>query len=190
MCLLSGVDFSCSENELIILKGRNGIGKTTLLTILSALQAPASGELTFLGKNITEHRRIYWNNLHYISHNPGLELFYTVKQQLQYWGGIYRTEALVEAALQYMQLSPFRDYRVHYLSEGWKKRLAYARLLVAPKNVWILDEPFAYLDEEGRELVLSLIATRCDQKGAVIISNNQDADLPFGREIDLSQYEA
>lgn len=188
--LFRGVGFTLTKGSLLVIRGRNGCGKTTILQALAGFYRPSAGDITFKGKplNVRENLREFWQNVHFIQHYHGLHPEYTVVEQLRFWGRLYDTSMLLGATISFMNFSPLLDVPVAFLSAGWRQRLSLARLVLSPRKVWLLDEPEAHLDDEGRERLHKLIATRCEQGGIVILSSHQKMHIGSGQELLLDTY--
>ena len=126
--LFERLGLAVRAGEAVALVGRNGAGKTTLLRVIAGLEIPEGGRVLFAG-------RTAWEEL----------LF-----QVRWTGG---TLASAEAACARLGLSRLRDLEVRKLSAGQRRRLALARLVAAPRSLWLLDEPLAPLDTEQRDLI-------------------------------------
>lgn len=107
-----------------------------------------------------------------IGHKSGVKGDATVFENLQFWANLYNTELLVEAAMAFYDLTKFSDVPASQLSAGWQRRVALARLIVAPCRLWLLDEPTNFLDEEAVILTANLIETRVQQGGIVVVASH------------------
>jgi heme exporter protein A len=160
--------FCLQENSLLLLKGPNGSGKTSLLEILSGELKPAEGQVLWEGKPIQPNNP----DMMVIRHNETTSTKTTVYDYLMAQAKLYDTRMLVPAALKFYDLLPFRDMPTVQLSMGWQRRLALAKLIVAPCKLWLLDEPTDFLDEDSVLLTASLIETRVRQGGIVIAASH------------------
>ncbi|NBO19381.1 MAG: cytochrome c biogenesis heme-transporting ATPase CcmA, partial [Proteobacteria bacterium] len=169
--LFSHLGFSLQPGSLLLLKGANGVGKTSLIKILTGLGAPSEGKVTWMGENIAgnfDFRR----DMKYIGHKSGVKADCTVEENIAYWARMYGTTELISAALQFYDLQKFRHAYAGQLSAGWQRRVALARLIVVPCRMWILDEPTNFLDEEAVMLTATLIETRVTQGGIVVVASH------------------
>lgn len=129
------------------LTGRNGAGKTSLLRAIAGLIAPDEGEIAFGGVEPAEAREA----MHLLGHLDGLKSSRTARDELSFWTGFSGGAAGdVEAAAARLELLPLLDLEVRRLSAGQRRRLALARLLAAPRPLWLLDEPLSPLDAQWR----------------------------------------
>ncbi len=155
--LFAGVGVTLLEGGVLLVVGRNGCGKTTFLRCVAGLM-PAQG-------SIEKPDRLL-----YLGHADAVKPEATVLQNLLFWAELDGEAMLLPAAIQYFGLEPFLDMPCRLLSAGWKKRVALARLLTHPAALWIMDEPYAHLDEEGVALLGGLIQGRVRKGGAVIMA--------------------
>lgn len=163
--------FSLQDGALLLLKGPNGSGKTTLIKLLSGLLPPDEGQILWDGQPI-ENNAAFKRELMLIGHKSAVKLDSTVEENLLFWGKLYGTEMLVPAALKFYGLTRYKDVPARELSAGWQRRVALARLIVAPCRLWLLDEPTNFLDEEAVILTASLIESRVTQGGIVVVASH------------------
>jgi heme exporter protein A len=163
--------FCLQEGTLLLLKGPNGSGKTSLLKILCGLLQPESGRVLWHNEPVADNPA-FKRDLMTIGHKGAVKLDYTVEENLTFWGRLYNTELLVPAALAFYDLGRFADVQAGQLSAGWQRRVALARLIVAPCKVWLLDEPTNFLDDEAVLLTASLIESRVTQGGIVVVASH------------------
>lgn len=179
--LFQPVDFTIKSGQALIVRGANGIGKTTLLRIAAGLLKSASGTLS-----ITEKVASTAPLCHYLGHKNGLKLSKTVRQNLSFWaalgGGQTKSEIQTRTikAAEALNVSALLDLRAGVLSAGQKRRAAFARLLTAPRALWILDEPSAALDRASSDLAQQVCRAHILEGGAIIAATH----LPFFSESD------
>jgi heme exporter protein A len=169
--IFSGLGFCLQEETLLLLKGPNGAGKTSLIKILAGLMPAASGEILWQEQPIAQNNE-FKRDMMYIGHKSGVKLDCTVRENLEFWAHLYNTEMLVPAALKFFDLTAFADMHASQLSAGWQRRVALARLIVAPCRLWLLDEPTNFLDDDAVILTASLIESRVKQGGIVVIASH------------------
>ena len=173
--LIHNLNFELSAGETISLTGENGVGKTTLLRTLAGFQRPFAGRgyLVDNGSQI-ESEIASAKYVHFLGYHDALSPAQTVAQELafqaEYLGGDI-------ARIEKLNLSPLLDLETRYLSAGQKRRLSFARLLMAKRPLWLLDEPMAPLDIGHRALLASLMQDHL-AAGGLIIAAVHDA-LPF-----------
>lgn len=175
---LEGVGFALGPSEALILRGPNGIGKTTLLRTVAGLQPPVAGRIEAAPDSIA-----------YAAHADGLKPSLTVTENLTFWREVFGGPA-IGAALQAMDLSTLSTRPAAALSAGQKRRLGLARLLVTGRPVWVLDEPTVSLDAASVALFAATIRTHLGQGGAALIATHIDLGLPEARIMDLTPFRA
>jgi heme exporter protein A len=186
--IFSDISFSLLPGACLIVRGHNGSGKTSLLKVIATLINPSSGSITYSDINIEEVKDEYQYLLNYIGHDDTLSEELTVEENLKIWAHIYSTEIIISAALKHFELEDVIKVKVKKLSKGMKRKVLLCKLLLNHAQVWLLDEPFANLDEQGVERLNSLISTKCSQNGIVIISTNQDLRLKTLLTLNIEDY--
>lgn len=176
--VLEGLRFRLSPGRVLILRGANGIGKTTLLRTLAGLQAPLSGQILGEAESIT-----------YSGHADGLKATLTVTENLRFWAEVHGL-AHVGSALEAMNLTALRDRRAADLSAGQKRRLGLARLMVTGRKLWLMDEPTVSLDAASVALFGAMLRLHLAQGGAAIVATHIDLGLPEAEVLDLTPFKA
>ncbi|MGB3279164.1 MAG: heme ABC exporter ATP-binding protein CcmA [Pseudorhodobacter sp.] len=163
--VLEGVSFALAAGRGLVLRGPNGIGKTTLLRTVAGLQPAVAGSVSRAADAIA-----------YAAHADGLKATLTVAENLAFWAAIYGTAA-VDEALARMNLSELRDRQAANLSAGQKRRLGLARLLVTGRPIWVLDEPTVSLDTASVALFGDVVRGHLAAGGSVLIATHIDLGL-------------
>ncbi len=163
--------FCLQPESLLLLKGPNGSGKTSLIRILAGLMEASHGNILWDGHPISGNDA-FKRELMYIGHKSGVKPDCTVEENIAFWADLHDTRQLIPAALKFFDLTTFRDVPASQLSAGWQRRVALARLIVAPSKLWLLDEPTNFLDEDAVILTASLIETRVRQGGVVVVASH------------------
>lgn len=166
------LDFSIGRGETVLVEGDNGSGKTTLLRVLAGLLPPSAGDIRFEGAPATRDAcdgRLLW-----LGHRSGMNESLSARENLGFLAGLYGTRDGVSAtsAMQRVGIAGWIDEPLRTLSAGQKKRVALARLLLLPGDLWLLDEPYANLDRHGVELVNALVAGHCAHDGAALVTSH------------------
>ncbi|MGH8656355.1 MAG: cytochrome c biogenesis heme-transporting ATPase CcmA [Gammaproteobacteria bacterium] len=177
--LFSQLRFTLELGSALIVEGRNGSGKTSLLRIVCGLLRADHGEVRWRGELIREVREEYYKDLAYIGHLHGLKGELTPLENLRVAQALAATTPRTspEKALAHMELEPFSLLPCRDLSLGQRRRVALARLLMSPASLWILDEPLAGIDRLGVERVEALFRDHLDLGGALILSSHQPLSL-------------
>lgn len=184
--MLPAMSLSVAAGEILLVRGRNGSGKSSLLKTMAGLLKPASGEVCW-GEHALGRHPMYPAGLLYLGHRRGVDSSLSVQQNVAFWAKAYRQRELLDVALHYFDLEDIAQVPVHTLSAGWQQRVALARLIAQPGALWLLDEPTANLDEEGLALLHSLIQTRCEQGGIVVVASHMPLQGEKVRLLDLNQ---
>ncbi len=171
--LARDLSFRLNQGSGVLLRGSNGVGKSTLLLTLAGLLPPIAGTVRFHG-----HDPESGPALHYCGHRNGIRPRLSVEDTLRFWAAINGPCGLaIGDALERVGLAGTARLDASYLSAGQQRRLALARLLVSPRKLWLLDEPTAALDSQGHGLVASLLAEHLDAGGLAIIATHDDIGL-------------
>ena len=165
--LFAGLDFSLGAGQLLLLRGRNGAGKSSLLLALAGVLRPTAGRIDWHAEEPPK--------LHVLAHLPGVKSRLTLTENLDFWRAVNGPTGLAaDAALARVGLGGLGPLDAGYLSAGQTRRLALARLLVTDRQIWLLDEPLSALDAEGDALVAGLIADRLARGGGVVAATHDD----------------
>ncbi len=172
---LAGVDLDVEPGEIVLLQGPNGAGKTTLLRLCAGLLAPTSGTGRVLGLDLATDRRSVRRHVGMVGPGTGLYEDLTVRENVVFFARASgAAEAEVPAALDRLGLSGrVRDTPVGRLSTGQRRRAALASMVVRRPQLWLLDEPHAGLDQEGRDIVDALVAGASEAGATVLVASHE-----------------
>lgn len=168
--VFAGVSFALRPGALLLVTGPNGAGKSSLLRLLAGLLKPASGRLTLDGMAPASAPQA--GKLHFLGHGDAVKGALSVARNLAFWRAFLGGAGEVANALAAVGLGRLADAPAALLSAGQRRRLALARLLVAERPLWLLDEPAAALDAEGRETVAALLQAHCAKGGVAVVAGH------------------
>lgn len=184
------LDLSVSAGELVQVTGANGSGKTTLLRVLCGLLAPASGSLTWHGAPVRSGDPTFLGALCYVGHTNGIDPDLTVAESLrlamqlagQRDADSDSEPAGIRPALEALELGKLAATPVRKLSQGQRRRVALARLLIARRELWLLDEPIASLDDHAAGLFTAQLDAHLRAGGMAIMTTHQVLARPEGAD--------
>ena len=160
--IISDINFSLKNGEILKISGENGSVKTTLLRTISGLSSFESGEILINKKEIF-----------LLGHNAGIKQNLTVEEDLEFWSNFYQNKH-DDIILKKLNLKSKMHSQCRYLSQGQKQKLALTRLFCSNKSIWLLDEPFSFLDEESSIFLLNKIEKHRQNDGIAIIVSHQN----------------
>lgn len=187
--LFTGISFELQKHQLMRIEGLNGSGKTTLLRTLCGLFEPEEGEILWDGTSIKKQDDSYRKNLFYLGHQNAIKMDLSVLENLRFnckMAGESPSDEELLNALNTIGLFAYEDIPTRQLSQGQKRRVSLARLLVTDTSLWILDEPFVALDIAAVELLQKIIADHVDNRGMVILTTHQEVPLTSGKAISIN----
>jgi len=176
--LFSDLAFRVGPGEALLLEGRNGSGKTSLLRILCGIRLPDAGRINWCGEDINRLGADYYEHTAYVGHRDGIKLDLTPLENLAMARALGKPNATtLEAALEKVDLYGFEDVLARNLSAGQQRRLALARLLVTDTVLWILDEPFTSLDVHGIQVIEELLDNHTSRGGMLAVTSHHAVNL-------------
>jgi len=186
--LFEDISFTLGRGEALVITGPNGAGKSTLLRILAGLLAADSGEFSLhdddgAGLPVAEFA-------HYLGHRNAMKRELKVSENLGFWKSFQRSETgeglSIDAAIDAVGLAGVAHLPFGYLSAGQQRRIALARLLVAERPLWLLDEPTAALDKRSDQLFADLVGAHLAKGGLAIAATHQPLGLATVRSLEMS----
>jgi heme exporter protein A len=187
--LFTGLNFQLQGGELLRLRGSNGSGKTSLLRILCGLVEPANGEVLWKGENIRSQRDEFNAELLYLGHLNGIKSELTGFENLRVSNtlrGETPTDDQIYEALGQIGLAGREDLPTQVLSQGQKRRVALARLLLSDAALWVLDEPFVALDVDAVAQLGQLIEAHLQKGRMVVYTTHQEVVMRAGACLDVN----
>ena len=175
---LEGLDLDLPAGRALVLRGPNGIGKTTLLRTIAGLQPPVEGRVEVAPDAVA-----------YAAHADGLKTALTVTENLAFWRAVFGGPPL-HGALDAFDLVHLADRPAHALSAGQKRRLGLARLAVTGRPLWVLDEPTVSLDAASVALFAAAVRAHLAGGGSALIATHVDLGLTEAETLDLTPYRA
>jgi heme exporter protein A len=175
--VFSGLSFVVEAGQSLVVTGRNGAGKSTLLRALAGLLPFAAGELSLTpadDESIAER-------MHFVGHADALKGALTVVENLSFYAALLdsgRGGMAAEPALDAFGLGPIAHLPTAYLSAGQRRRAALARLLVARRPIWLLDEPLTALDAASQGVIAQIMRAHAADGGVIIAATHAALDLP------------
>jgi heme exporter protein A len=189
--VFSGLDFRVEEGGALVLLGPNGSGKSSLLRVMAGLLRPFSGRLEWDGAPLSDEPERHRSRVHYVGHLDAVKAVLTARENLAFWaalGGAPDPGAAALDALSRLGVPHIAEVPGRYLSAGQRRRLALARVLAAPRPLWLLDEPTVALDRAAIRLLEAEVARHRAAGGRVVVSTHAEFDLPGAREMRLDEF--
>ena len=179
--LVENLSFSLLNGQALVVTGANGAGKSTLLRGLAGFLPSFHGRALLNGAEGAQETIA--SHAHYVGHQEGSKPALSARENLTFWQAMLALPGMASpltplAALTRLDVPQVADLPVAYLSAGQKRRVGLARLLLAPRPVWILDEPLTALDVAGQTLLNGLMADHLKMGGMIIAATH----APLGIE--------
>ena len=182
-----GLDFSVEAGGMLLLTGRNGSGKTSLLRLMAGIVRPSEGALLYCGNDCREDPEAHRADIHYVAHYDASKPALTVRENFAFWVELYGGGD-VDAGLDAFGLTALSELPAQFLSAGQTRRLALARLAAIDAGLWLLDEPTVGLDSASLQSLRTLIASHRAGGGAVIASTHSDLHFADAVTLDVSAF--
>lgn len=186
--IFTNLGLSISLSSALIITGKNGCGKSSLLKIIAQISKPSAGEILWGSVNVEEFLSDFTGDLQYLGHKNFLKPQLTVLENLQFFARLADTENALMPAINFFELEEFLNRKVSTLSAGLQKRVQLAKLLACPSTIWILDEPSINLDKKWREKFHDLIAQRIKEDALIILASHDEIFFDLGIKLNLESY--
>jgi heme exporter protein A len=186
--LFSGLNLRISAGNCLHVRGENGVGKTSLLRLLTGLSKPESGEVRWGSQAIALDPIAYHRELLFLGHRDALKEDLTALENIQMYAALDDVALSQEqalAALWRFGLRGRENLPVNCLSVGQKRRVLMARMLTRQARLWILDEPFNALDTQAIQEMQNLIVEHLSVDGLVVLTSHQEVSIPNVQVLEL-----
>ena len=177
LAVLEGLSFGVPPGQALVVRGPNGIGKTTLLRTLAGLQPPVRGQITGNDETIA-----------YAGHADGIKPTLSVRENLTFWASVFGVRDIAPALSAY-DLTDLSERPAGTLSAGQKRRLGLSRLLVTGRPIWVLDEPTVSLDVSAVEMFAESVRRHLAGNGSAIIATHINLGLE-AELLDVARFRA
>jgi len=177
--IFKDVSFAVNSGEVLIIRGPNGKGKTTLLSNIIQLLDPLSGEVTYQGIKVDSY--IASQSFLYLGENHFAFDQLSLNQNIDYWLSIHNVtfdKKIRDKSIKYLFGELNLNKKFYQLSFGQKKKLQLLLLMLVNKPIWILDDPFNGLDNDTILKITKLLSKKVKSKGTIIIASHQNLDIP------------
>ena len=182
--LFKDLSLNLNKSQILILKGSNGVGKSSLLEAIVGMLELSAGEIKINGKSNLQSD----NRFTYIGHNNSLKEELTVIENLRLWiklnNQTFEDMEIIQK-LSFFKINHLFDHQINLLSAGQKKKVALSKLLFSNCKLWILDEPVNSLDKDSRNQFNLLIEQQKKRNGSILITTHLDLGLKSLIKIDL-----
>lgn len=179
--LFRDLSFSAAAGQAYAVEGPNGVGKTSLLRTIAGFLVPAAGRIVLTGPREISEPEDRGREIGWLGHHDGAKPQLTPTEVLQFFVQLYGSNADVAPALADAGLERCATLPCQYLSAGQKKRLALARLKLSGRALWLLDEPLAALDTDGKKFAAELIAAHCASGGIALAATHEPLGIACER---------
>ena len=189
--ILKDVSLALSPNRIINITGANGVGKTTLLKILTQVLIQEKGDIFWKGQNIKKNIFDYYKNVTFVMDKQTSNINLSVIENILFWKKLFSSiisKKEIDAILDLLSLSNYRNTLINYLSNGEIKKLELARLIIERKKLWILDEPYIGLDIKTIKLLNETFINHTESGGMIIFSSHYIPDISNLENLHLDNY--
>ena len=181
--VFADLNFSVSGGQALVVTGRNGAGKSSLLRMIAGLVHLAGGRLALEGG---EPDASIAEQAHYVGHHDAVKPSLTVGENLQFWARYLGSADLpIGPALAAVDLAPLANLPAAYLSAGQRRRLSIARLVAVPRPLWLLDEPTSALDVPSQNRLADLMRDHLAGGGMIVAAAHGPIGLERARELKM-----
>ena len=186
--IFKNVSMTLTSGKVVILKGKNGSGKTSFLKTILNLINPTAGSVYWKGKTLDKNLYDFYNNITYIADKTTSIKQLTVDQNINIWKKLFLSNIdldQIQKILFTLNLSIYENTKVSSLSLGEIKKLELIRLVIENKKFWILDEPLTNLDNDSIDVVEQTFMDHRNNGGSIIFSSHHNNQIGASEEIKL-----
>ena len=186
--IFEDISLSLTTGRMVVLKGKNGSGKTSLLKTILNILKPTSGSIYWKGKLLNKNLNDYYNNITYISDKTSSIRQLTVYENIKIWKKLFLSKVnydQINNILSILDLKNLLNSKVNVLSLGEIKKLELLRLIIENKKIWFLDEPFTNLDKNTTNVIEQTFTDHCNNNGSIVFSTHYDPKIKIDEEINL-----
>jgi len=180
--LFRDLGFALTGGEALAVTGSNGSGKTSLLRLIAGLLRPSEGRIELEGGPA---ERALGAAAHFVGHLDGVKAALTARENLEFMRALLGGQPGGSTALTTLGIEHLADLPAGMFSAGQKRRLALARLLIAPRPLWLLDEPLTSLDADGQAVFASLARAHLQRGGLIVAATHAPLGIDGARELKL-----
>ena len=175
--VFAGLSFALGPGDALVVRGPNGAGKSSLLRLIAGLAERVRGQILCDGAEVSRDWHAFRARLHHLGHLDAVKSALSVAENLSFWAALQGGRDRELVGLEQFGLLELSDLPARLLSAGQRRRLALARLLAAPRPLWLLDEPTTGLDAASVSVLAETIAQHRVGGGLVVVASHGDLAL-------------
>ena len=174
--IFQDISFTIFDSAIFIIKGKNGVGKSSLLKIIAKLEKQYEGSINFINRKpnlILDHTSM--NNINYYNSAVNdMKPNETLEDYILFWARLLSTENMVPGAINYLKLHDYLHIESKFLSNGIRQMARISRLLCSLSKLWILDEPEDHLDDPNILLLKELFKIKAADGTIIILATHSN----------------
>ena len=185
--VLKDINLSVSNSEVLLIKGSNGIGKSTFLSCIAGFLEPLEGTVEYFSKSIDP--MLSAKNFIFVGEENFAYEDLSILDNIYYWlslNCVTPNQKSIHKSIEYLFGRIDMNKKFHQLSYGQKRKMRMLLLLLINKPVWILDDPFNGLDDETISKLIKIISMKRDQHGMIIMATHIIPHIRDMKEFELS----
>tara|TARA_E500000331_G_C17047911_1_gene622643 strand:- start:66 stop:734 length:669 start_codon:yes stop_codon:yes gene_type:complete len=190
--IFDNFNLKLKKSQIMILIGKNGIGKTTLFDLIVGILEPKNGIIKINEipiEDLYSDKRFLFT---YLPHKDSLKENLTVRENLEIWANLSENEnnfSTINSSLKYFNIYDLSNNFIGNLSQGQRKKVSLSKLLLTKTNLWLLDEPFNGLDKSSISQTIKLLENHAKNGGSVLISNHINVGIKNSQKVFLKRKE-